>query len=1569
MNVTFSNRGQNNLTYSAQIVCEEGFMFKQEEYTMSMPLLAVCNEGGIWDWGSPNFTRTPTCQIVFCGFPPQIPNGFVKDIGGNVTYKTVATYQCFDGFEMKGLPNVTCEARGNWSQVPSCEAEKCTAVPTIANATYNFTFGDGSNLSYGTVVKYTCDTGFELVGSQQIVCLSNKTWSHEAPSCKKLTCPLPKIQHGQYRSTSAVLPSFGETVGLFCDSGYQINRTGTPDDTSLMCGSNRTLSPENDVCVDIDECSSTNLNNCSATQECINKEGSFTCICKSGYNGTDCTDVDECVLGMCNQSCTNLPGSYSCSCYQGYVLYTENGTNGFYIPAGEDGLKPGDVFQINNTCVPVLCIMGPEPPVNGKTLMVKQTYYFNETVNVVCNFGYMLEGSSFATCQSDGNWTYSANPACTKMTCPQPNTTEHETSRTPVTGDIEPGAALTITCQLNDGSGKFINKSMFCAPSPSGDGMFMLQGDDPTCPEVNCGKPLDIPGGNPANIDNTTYGRSFEFSCDGSRGFTVKGASTLGNTTVVCQSNGRWGYANLTCEGSRCQDPGTLAGTAQIVKTSYEIDQIVQYNCTKPGFTTVTNDTLVCEYKNGKAQWSADPPSCEDKVPPMITCPIVQPLDLYSTLVYPPPVVMDNSNTTCFLTESGPPSGDSLVSGNVTVTYKATDTRNEAVCEFNVTVKDRTEPAIQCPSVIQRDLAGSKNEFFNLTEGLLVSHSQDGMIMFNPMGPLNLTMESVIPVRAKITKLNGLSKECAFLVNAKSSVCMNDSLVPPENGRIEECTGDGSSLTCKDVCDKGYLFQTTSNSTSYTCSNGIWETKFPVLPCIKLSGPTFDFDVTLQYIFNGSKITQSTQSTNYDPAICLAQHSISLSQILASKSACGYSNFTAVNVRRVREISSDSDELFFTLQVLTTQANSDNSLANCAVTLKDQSANLFGPTNPATGNRTCLSPWNVDSNSVIIVTKNMSCSSNSTMVNYDGKNYCLPCGPGMFFNGKNCEGCQDGYYQEETGQAACKQCPDGVLTSHKPRTRKSHCYELCPGGFISTTGYIEDNCTACPENQFSISSNSCQPCPNNGSTLGKSGATSVTQCSEPCPSGEYSITGYKPCYLCPQHFFNDMSAARMCMECPTDTYTAMNGSKSSSDCLDGTNFCNTVGAMNNSCTIRYHKPMCDCKPGYYGNTCTNSCDICNSNPCYNDGLCNASGLNFTCSCKIVFEGELCEKDLINDCTDSVCTSIDFCMDLVGGTKCQCPQDGNYDGRCAKPDNLCQGNNCSLHGTCTSYGSVRALCMCDPGYTGDRCETNINECALNANGCLYNGTCQDGSDTYSCSCVNGFSGSHCEVLADFCFRNDCKVADGGICTNDYRNYTASCTCGQQYMPDPQKSAACVPIQYCMSNPCVNGTCQDVFGGFICNCDAGFEGSRCQHNTDNCINNPCKNGATCIDGVNSYSCQCPSGFRGDYCEENINDCTGQCVQQNLESPCQDLIDDYQCSCNSSYTGKNCSENVDECLVREPCRHGGNCSDSPGDYSCACPAGYTGRNCDQEINYCSPNPCKNMGTCYNLIDRYYC
>ncbi len=88
---------------------------------------------------------------------------------------------------------------------------------------------------------------------------------------------------------------------------------------------------------DVDECNWPNGTNsgapvtaspfslCGYGALCVNKPGSYQCVCPAGYSGdpqTECTDINECgggaaVCGV-NAKCLNLPGSFKCICPPGY---------------------------------------------------------------------------------------------------------------------------------------------------------------------------------------------------------------------------------------------------------------------------------------------------------------------------------------------------------------------------------------------------------------------------------------------------------------------------------------------------------------------------------------------------------------------------------------------------------------------------------------------------------------------------------------------------------------------------------------------------------------------------------------------------------------------------------------------------------------------------------------------------------------------------------------------------------------------------------------------------------------------------------------------------------------------------------------------------------------------------------------------------------------------------------------------------------------------------------------------------------------------------------------------------
>ena len=77
-----------------------------------------------------------------------------------------------------------------------------------------------------------------------------------------------------------------------------------------------------------------------------------------------------------------------------------------------------------------------------------------------------------------------------------------------------------------------------------------------------------------------------------------------------------------------------------------------------------------------------------------------------------------------------------------------------------------------------------------------------------------------------------------------------------------------------------------------------------------------------------------------------------------------------------------------------------------------------------------------------------------------------------------------------------------------------------------------------------------------------------------------------------------------------------------------------------------------------------------------------------------------------------------------------------------------------------------------------------------------------------------------------------------------------------------------MNYCAKNLCQNGgKCVDQKNGFACDCVDGYEGDRCQIQTDMCQYKKCHNNGVCVSKVNDVSCLCAPGFSGPQCDKGI------------------------------------------------------------------------------------------------------
>uniref|UniRef100_A0A6Q2X112 Neurogenic locus notch homolog protein 1 n=1 Tax=Esox lucius TaxID=8010 RepID=A0A6Q2X112_ESOLU len=496
-------------------------------------------------------------------------------------------------------------------------------------------------------------------------------------------------------------------------------------------------------------------------------------------------------------------------------------------------------------------------------------------------------------------------------------------------------------------------------------------------------------------------------------------------------------------------------------------------------------------------------------------------------------------------------------------------------------------------------------------------------------------------------------------------------------------------------------------------------------------------------------------------------------------------------------------------------------------------------------------------------------------------------------------------------------------------------------------------------------------------------------------------------------------------------------------CLDDIDECELIpNACQNggTCHNIYGSYQCVCVNGWTGDDCGENIDDCASAACDKGATCHDRVASFYCQCPPGRTGLLCH---LNDaCISNPCQKGSNCDNnpVTGNAICTCPL-GYFGAACDQDVDECSlgmasrttvrgshgpplpqintsiccirryllSNPCQNNGKCIDkintfhYGIASFTCYCRPGYTGPRCEFNINECLSQP--CRNGGACQDRENSYICTCPKGTAGqtlslllgTNCEVNLDDCESKPCKYGtcidkingyecacepgysgtmcninidecalnpchNGGTCQDGINTFTCVC-------PEGYHDATCFSqVNECLSNPCIHGHCQDKVNDYNCLCDNGWSGKNCDINNNECESNPCMNGGTCKDMTSGYVCSCRVGFTGPSCQTNINECASNpCLNKGT---CIDDVAGYKCNCLLPYTGENCETVLAPCSPK-PCKNGGLCQESEDyeSFSCACPEGWQGQTCEVDIDECVKNPCHNGASCENTIGNYRC
>ncbi len=236
----------------------------------------------------------------------------------------------------------------------------------------------------------------------------------------------------------------------------------------------------------------------------------------------------------------------------------------------------------------------------------------------------------------------------------------------------------------------------------------------------------------------------------------------------------------------------------------------------------------------------------------------------------------------------------------------------------------------------------------------------------------------------------------------------------------------------------------------------------------------------------------------------------------------------------------------------------------------------------------------------------------------------------------------------------------------------------------------------------------------------------------------------------------------------------------------------------------------------------------------------------------------CEQD------NGGCDDDASCRNVAGGRACACPlgyEDQNGDGTACVSQ--CELAGCDANAECTVIDG-EALCECRSPYVGSGMTCTF-DAACELLGCDAHAECAlTGDDTRECRCGSGYEGSGTSCAN----RNECEdeppvCGANELCSDEEGTYR--CTCAPGFEPDGD---TCVEIDACDPDPCQHGgTCSDQLIGYSCNCaGTGYEGTDCDQNVDDCASIVCANGS-CEDRVNGYMCICDAGFDGVLCDERV------------------------------------------------------------------------------------------------------
>uniref|UniRef100_A0AAR2JSW5 Neural EGFL like 2 n=1 Tax=Pygocentrus nattereri TaxID=42514 RepID=A0AAR2JSW5_PYGNA len=230
---------------------------------------------------------------------------------------------------------------------------------------------------------------------------------------------------------------------------------------------------------------------------------------------------------------------------------------------------------------------------------------------------------------------------------------------------------------------------------------------------------------------------------------------------------------------------------------------------------------------------------------------------------------------------------------------------------------------------------------------------------------------------------------------------------------------------------------------------------------------------------------------------------------------------------------------------------------------------------------------------------------------------------------------------------------------------------------------------------------------------------------------------------------------------------------------------------NSECVNLEAGACCSCRDGYRAlrddSAYCQDVDECaeGKHYCRENTVCVNTPGSFMCVCQtgyIRIDDYSCTEH--DECISGLhrCDENALCFNMVGGHSCTC-----------KPGYVGNGTVCRAQcdGLCHNGGSCVApdTCICQQGFTGRRCETDIDECSDGFVECDSRATCVNLPGWYHCECRDGYhdngmfsaNGESCEDI-DECETGRHNCANDTVCFNMDGGYDCRCPHGKNCTGD-------------------------------------------------------------------------------------------------------------------------------------------------------------------------------------------